>query len=407
MSVVRIAVIGGGLQGCGVALELADRGFRVDLFERSPRLMQGASRHCEGKIHLGYVYAADESLRTARLMAAAASTFLPTVRRWIGTSADQLVTSTPFRYAIHRDSLRSSDQLLSSYKTMSEIARDEFDGSEMVPGLDVGHVRPVEPGDDWPYGPAIVSAYETSEIAVEPEGLADAVEQAVLSHPAITAIREVSVTAVDTRNQTISWRLGQDTGSRPRHDRYEHIVNCSWGGLPKLDSTAGLVPTRAWNFRMKYFVRLGASDATVQTPSTTFVLGPFGDVVDFGPAGRYLSWYPAGRLGFSTDLEPPDWKTELPRHASAQVARNIADGLSTVMPSLATLGPAVERRGSVRGGLIYAHGNTDLSDSETELHQRHSIGITSVGPYTSVNTGKLTTAPHFAREVADSLCRSQ
>jgi glycine/D-amino acid oxidase-like deaminating enzyme len=407
MRVVRIAVIGGGLQGCGVALELSDRGFDVDLFERSSRLMQGASRHCEGKIHLGYVYAADESLRTARLMAAAASTFLPTVSRWIGTSADQLGTSTPFRYAIHRDSLRTADQLVSSYKTMSEIARDEFDGSEMVPGLDVGHVRAVEPGDDWPYGPAIVSAYETSEIAVEPEGLADAIERAVLSHPSITTICEVSVTAVDIRNQTITWRLGDDTGSRSRQARYEHIVNCSWGGLPKLDSTAGLVPTRSWSFRMKYFVRLGASEATVQTPSTTFVLGPFGDVVDFGPAGRYLSWYPAARLGFSTDLEPPDWKSELPWRASAEMARNIANGLSTVMPSVATMRSAVENRGSVRGGLIYAHGNTDLSDNETELHQRHSIGITSVGPYSSVNTGKLTTAPYFAREVADSLCGSR
>ena len=86
------------------------------------------------------------------------------------------------------------------------------------------------------------------------------------------------------------------------------------------------------------------------------------------------------------------------------MARNIADGLTTVLPSIAAILPAVESRGSVRGGLIYAHGNTDLSDSDTELHQRHSIGITSVGPYSSVNTGKLTTAPYFARHVADRLC---
>ncbi len=404
---VRVAVIGGGLQGCGVALELVERGFRVDLFERSSRLMQGASRHCEGKIHLGYVYAADESLQTARLMATAASTFLPTVRRWIGVSADQLVISTPFRYAVHRDSLRSTDRLATSYEAMADIVRDEFDGTEIVPGLDVGYVRRLETGDDWPYGPAIVSAYETSEIAIEPIGLADAVEQAMLSHPLITPICNATVTDVDSHDQTITWRQINDTGSEPTRSRYEHIVNCSWGGLPKLDSTAGLVPARSWNFRMKYFVRLGAGEATAPTPSTTFVLGPFGDVVDFGAAGRYLSWYPAGRLGFSTDLEPPDWKTELSPSASIDVARNIVRGLSTVMPSIATLGPAVERRGVVRGGLIYAHGDTDLSDNETELHQRHSAGVTSVGPYSSVNTGKLTTAPYFARKVADSLCGSR
>lgn len=404
---VRIAVIGGGLQGCGVALELAERGLRVDLFERSSSLMQGASRHCEGKIHLGYVYAADDSMRTARLMAAAASTFLPTVRQWIGTSADKLVTSTPFRYAVHRDSLRSCDGLASSYEAMAEIVRAEFDGDEIVPGLDVGHVRRLESGDDWPYGPAIVSAYETSEIAVEPTALADAVEQAVSSHPLITTTCGATVTAVDSRSRTIMWRQDHDTGSESTQAAYQRIVNCSWGSLPKLDSTAGLIPARSWNFRMKYFVRLGAVEATAPTPSTTFVLGPFGDVVDFGAAGRYLSWYPAGRLGFSTDLEPPDWKTELPASASVEIARNIATGLATVMPSIAALRPAVERHGVVRGGLIYAHGSTDLSDNETELHQRHSVGVTSVGPYSSVNTGKLTTAPYFARKVADSLCGSR
>ena len=401
---VQVAVIGGGLQGCGVALELAGRGVDVELFERSPALMRGASRYCEGKIHLGYVYAADDSLRTARLMASAASTFLPTVRRWIGSSAGELVTSTPFRYAVHRDSLRSTDELGRSYDAMAEIARDAFDGDEIVPGLDVGHVRRLEPGADWEYSPAIVGAFETSEIAIEPTGLADAIERTVLSHPSITTTCDAAVTDVDARNQTITWRRGHRNGPTSRPVRFDHIVNCSWGGLPKLDSAAGLTPTRSWNFRMKYFVRLDAAAATASTPSTTFVLGPFGDVVDFGDAGRYLSWYPAGRLGFSTALEPPDWTTKLSRSASIDVARNIASGLSTVMPSIEALRPAVEQHGVVRGGLIYAHGSTDLSDSETELHQRHSAGVTSLGPYSSVNTGKLTTAPYFARQVADSLC---
>ena len=65
---MRIAVVGGGLQGCAVALELARRGHAVELFDEQPNLMTGASRNSEGKIHLGYVYAADPSLRTARLM---------------------------------------------------------------------------------------------------------------------------------------------------------------------------------------------------------------------------------------------------------------------------------------------------------------------------------------------------
>lgn len=385
-----------------MALELAERGATVDLLERSHRLLQGASRHCEGKIHLGYVYSADQSLQTAQLMATGAAVFMPSIRRWIGASAESLTMSTPFRYAIHRNSLHSADELEPVYQAISRVVNVAFDEGEVSPGISSGHLRRLEPGDDWPYGADIVRAFETGETALDPAGLADAVERSVLDHPAIDTICDATVTAVDPRHQALTWQVPGDVTER--RARYDHVVNCSWDGLPKLDATAGLRPARPWSFRMKYFVRLPSRYAPLPTPSSTFVLGPFGDVVDFGDAGRYLSWYPAGRLGFTTDLEPPDWKVELSRAHSVETAGHIADGLSSVLPAVARMRSLVTNHGVVRGGVIFAHGDTDLSDAETELHQRHSIGLTSIGRYHSVNTGKLTMAPYFARQVAETLC---
>ena len=78
---MTVAVVGGGIQGCTVALELADRGFRVELFDVADSLVTAASRNNEGKVHLGFVYAADPTLRTARLMMRGAFAFAPTLRR--------------------------------------------------------------------------------------------------------------------------------------------------------------------------------------------------------------------------------------------------------------------------------------------------------------------------------------
>ena len=46
---MKVAVIEGCIQATGVAMELALRGIDVALIEASPSLMDGASRHNEGK----------------------------------------------------------------------------------------------------------------------------------------------------------------------------------------------------------------------------------------------------------------------------------------------------------------------------------------------------------------------
>ena len=64
----RIGVLGAGIQGSCVALELARRGYRVDLLDKNELAVSQASLQNEGKIHLGFVYASDSSLRTASRM---------------------------------------------------------------------------------------------------------------------------------------------------------------------------------------------------------------------------------------------------------------------------------------------------------------------------------------------------
>ena len=80
---MSVAILGGGLQGCCAALELAMRGIRVTLYERNSTLLAGAATANEGKIHLGYTYASDRSLTTARTLLRGALSFAPLMQRYL------------------------------------------------------------------------------------------------------------------------------------------------------------------------------------------------------------------------------------------------------------------------------------------------------------------------------------
>jgi glycine/D-amino acid oxidase-like deaminating enzyme len=387
---VHVAVIGGGIQGCAIALELAGRGVRVSLFERRPTLLDGASRHTEGKIHLGLVYAADDSLRTARLMAQGAAAFAPALRRWLGPAAGRLRVSEPFHYVVHRASVRSPAELESAYRRIAAVVRERVAPGAYFGVADPGAVRRLEAGELDAFGADARAVFRTEELAVDPDALADALAAVVAAHPDIACRLAAEVSAVDARGRRL--RLGA-----AHTERFDHIVNAAWDGRLALDATAGLAPPPRFVFRQKYFVR---APLAAPPPSSTIVLGPFGDVVDYGGGDTYLSWYPAARRGWSQAVQPPDWPSTLHGPDADDLDRRIVAGLAAVVPGAAG---ARVGRAAVRGGAIYALGARDVDDPHSELHERHRVGARTAGAYTTVDTGKYTLAPLFAELLADQL----
>jgi hypothetical protein len=52
----KIAIIGGGWYGCQIATSLMSRGCEVQLFEKAPRLFDGASGKNQFRLHAGFHY---------------------------------------------------------------------------------------------------------------------------------------------------------------------------------------------------------------------------------------------------------------------------------------------------------------------------------------------------------------
>jgi len=117
----RIAVLGGGMLGVCTALELVRRGERVSIIDGCPELMQGASRWNEGKIHLGYLYAADTALGTAERLIPGALAFAPLVERHVGRALDDFCTIDD-TFILHRRSVVDLESFSAYAGRVAEMA---------------------------------------------------------------------------------------------------------------------------------------------------------------------------------------------------------------------------------------------------------------------------------------------
>jgi hypothetical protein len=386
-------------------MELASAGIDVDLFDKNERCVTQASAQNEGKIHLGYVYANDRSLRTARTMIDGALVFAPLMRRWIGRAIDAVPVSTPFHYIVHADSLLSADDVEHHFRQSHALALEAGRGAE-----------PDYFGSDYRVPPARISgaeldarfdrrrvaaAYATREVAIDPEALAVAVRARLAGDPKICCRLRAHVHGVQPGHDGVTVEF-ETVGERVR-ERYDHVVNTLWDGRLAVDRTAGYQPERPWLYRVKHYVRLRAPALASRVPSTTIVLGGFGDVAAYGDGSFYLSWYPAGMRGASSEITPPPWPLTLDEPSSHDVRREIIAGLTRIVPALAALTPAMIASAELRAGIIFAWGQSDIDDPASGLHQRHAIGPRSRGRYHTIDTGKLTMAPLFGKAVAERI----
>lgn len=402
-----VAVLGAGLTGVATALELARRGVHVTLVDQDPRAVNRASLRNEGKIHLGLIYANDRTLATARLQLEGALSFRSLLYRWIGSRADTLPLSTPFVYLVARDSLLSVDQLEQHYAGIESLYHEHI---RHDPAIDYLGIRPTRLYERCKAGGMpqafnkdyFIGAFLTQELAIDTDALAVALRDAVGESDRIDFLPEHKVLSVERANGFLriegtnlegTWRIDAD-----------QVVNALWENRIAFDRMIGVDCPTGWVHRLKYRVIAQIPGKLHGGPSATMVLGPYGDVVVRADGTAYLSWYPVGLQGWTHEISPPAaWNApcrgEVEEAKSRSFARDILGAIDAWYPGIGESRPIL-----IDAGAIVAYGKTDVSDASSALHDRTQVGVTSVEGYHSVDPGKLTTAPLFAREAADHVC---
>jgi glycine/D-amino acid oxidase-like deaminating enzyme len=402
---MRVAVLGAGFQGTCVALELATRGLSVDLYDRNEACITQAGFWNEGKIHLGFTYANDPSLRTAQLMAEGALLFDRAIERWLETSIASIGLSPGFDYVLHRDSLLEPDRVLAHFAKVADHVRAVAAARGLSYLGEDGRAvsfRLAET-DGQTYDPAVAKVVvSTTERSVSTQGLARALIRRIADEPRIDFLPHSEVRGVERNGCALRLHAERDGGFVA--ERYDHVVNCLWDGRLLIDRAFGLAEPRPWLFRLKHGVRLHLRHGTAAIPTATIVLGPFGDVVRIDDRQVYLSWYPACLAGMSSDIAPPPWPRRPTGDAAQRIIAETLAGLGEIMPPLRALTDDAVEAATVAGGIIAAAGETDIGDPDSRLHMRVDIGIQSVDGYHSIDTGKYTLAPMYALAAADRIC---
>lgn len=400
---MRIAILGGGGVGICAALEIARRGYCVDVYEQDPKPLMRASRVNEGKIHQGFLYAKDLSRRTARMMAEGAMTFSACLSRWLDLTSIPLDVSTPFVYAVHKESMIKIDDLRQHYAACSSIFREiqASSGLRYLEDDEPANFRELSRHDlesilDRTH---LTGAFATSERAVDPRVVASRLRDAVLAEPRITFIGSSLVEGVKRRS-TGGYCVTFNNEGTQQAGPYDHVVNALWESRLAIDRSLGMEPAQSWIFRHKFGNRVNIPLCPGDLPSVTMVLGPFGDIVNFGSNGFYLSWYPFGMVDTSFDLQPPPSWNQLDKSDRFDVFDRSLKKWASLCPKLQDVKFGRDMV-DPSSGVIFAWGDTDIGDPDSKLHDRYNIGIESIDGYHTVNSGKYTMVPYFGLKVAE------
>lgn len=422
-----VGILGAGIMGCCLALELAQRGRRVDLIDRAPTPMTGASLHNEGKLHLGFVYANDPLKATHGLMVRGSLSFARIIKKLTGRSATDLAPSHPFHYFVPLDSQLDISRIHDHFREV-ELAILDVSRSTGDLYLDLKTDRYCERNSAHEHGrlfsvDSTIGSFRTWERSVSPAAVAGILVQAVSNHPNINFIGDREILSAG-RLVSGDVEIESSRAGRSSSARYACVANCLWDDRLRVDRTAGIPDDGPWLLRYKATVTVTVTTPAPRfIPSATGILGPYGDVVNHDDGSYYISWYPLCRVAQTIDgngralhdmvhtgiasrlirralSERPSLRKMVSSFAHQEFVKENLSTMAAFIPSMEHL-LREARHHKIGGGVIVARGATDIDDPRSYLHQRSAVGPVAHGSYLSIDTGKYCLAPLFALEAAN------
>jgi hypothetical protein len=396
----RVAVLGAGIMGSSVALELARRGRDVVLVDAADAPFSGASRWNEGKIHLGYLYAADASLSTARQLLAPGVAFVDMVGGLVGCDLRPAISAQDDLYLVHRDSVVDAATTRDRFEAISALVRacpgsGRYTGDPSMCRTHALSRRELERLADARH---VEAGYRVPERSISTSWVADRYVDALRAEPRIELAMATRVLGVRPAPAARGrWLLDADV---PIDGPFDAVVNALWQGRLAIDHGVGLALQPGWShrYRVSLFVR---TRHPLCVESMVVATGPFGDIKNYNGRDFYLSWYRAGLLAESEAMQPPDL-APLSKEGRLRIIEGIRNGLGALVPSVHEILAQADDV-QLRGGWVFAQGRGSLADPRASLHRRDRFGVVERDGYMSVDTGKYSTAPWLARGIADRL----
>ncbi|MBP6794992.1 MAG: FAD-dependent oxidoreductase, partial [Saprospiraceae bacterium] len=389
-----VGILGGGMQGCCMALLFKKSGFRVTIIDQAASLISRASSNQEGKIHMGFIYAKDPSCKTGFKLLNDGLHFdtcleelLEKTIPWDG------LKSKKFIYLVPRDSLCSVDHLQLYFKKL----QDKYESIlASYPHLSYLGSRPENisysiPVPEYVNESHFIHCFQTEEVAVSQSKLRDLVLKKLLEKE-INVKLNTKVIGIK-KQAAYQYEVTTPEGSQS----FDFLVNCLWENQQIMDQQLGCNDRREINLRLKFGITSSYLNELSFIPSISMVSGQYGDFVNFQTSTdpkMYFSWYPISRYGMVVDQSiPEEWNDicnhNFPDHLfQFQIDNQLAIYQKLFSKNFKFIDPQLVP------GIIVARGNEDIGNHESELHQRSENPVFCSDGYFSISTGKFTSIPY-------------
>ncbi len=251
----HIAVIGGGIFGCLISIELANRGCVVNLYERNSEIMIGASLNNQNRLHLGYHYPRDDN--TARQCIKGFDKFKSTFSTCILGDFEN-------NYYI---SSRDSKVSLSEYK--------QFCRRVNLPVAPISVDFPIEVRNVSGGISTEEAIYDSRILANEVQGLLFQSNVNVFCRHDITSLKKDESARFNLKSHDL------DLGT------FDKVINCTYANYNKFNKDLGLE-----NQLLQYEYTLVPIIKWLEIPvGITIMDGPFMTVLPYGLSGNFLLYH--------------------------------------------------------------------------------------------------------------------
>jgi len=391
----KALVLGGGIQGCCIALMLRKHGYEVRLVDKSKDIFNRASLNQQGKIHLGFNWGMDTSLKTGKRLMLDALYFAPYLEYLLGKKIDwEKFKSINYNALVAKDSLLSSDEIGTYFQKLQTIYQDYMKNEKLTylgkrpKTLFQKTSLPKQVNPDL-----FQACFITEEVALRTTGVKKIIKEKIQSENISLCLNQCVTSAKRTHNGFMIETNSEDEGVQQLES--DVVFNCLWEGQMPLDKEMGIQIEKGYNIRFRYGIIAKTPTPLQEFPSFTIIQGPYGDFVNYPQSNEaFFSWYPSSLKGMVVDQSmPPSWEEACEGHISNTLRQSILNenfnNLHRVLPVLTEFEDP-----TIVGGIIVAKGYHGIHDPNSKLHERRDFPITQNDGYFSINTAKFTSAPH-------------
>lgn len=367
-----IVIIGGGAAGIATALELAQRGYLVTIFEKS-ELGSGASGRNPGRMGHGFHYA-DKDTAIAYLRAS-----VLVQRTYPGYLLDQ---DKPFdsklrhgRYFITKNSDQPKEKILETYEAIKQEYKrliDEDPANEVFGPVE-SFYRILDPSEYFhEVNMDIVElGIETSEHIFNWMAFLADIRKRLIQHPNIKLCEFTEVTKIE-RNGLGQSRFTIEAKTSKGYQIYletNYIVNSTWHEIKRLNDQIGLrmIPGERTN-RLKTLLVLNLPPSLEHSNSMFFCMGQHCMISNLGGRRAMATYARVTNLETSSGLTMSAHAERLLNGGATEqeklyIARKMVEGISHYIPQVAN---AIII--DLKFGIVQTKGDLTLSDLRDPSH---------------------------------------